>query len=212
MRDFVRFLNPIRQLGVKRYSIWLSFFVSLAVILLSEVYAYGIAKNPLVVSKYIIFVHVAMIIYFSFRNGIKGGITAVIFAIAYYFYIIDSRDYTGQRLTSGIETTIILTFLFLALAVVIGWLKQSLDTLIGREKDERRRLQAIIEQLPVGVVITDKDGYVIEVNKKVDQLLGMKLPIGCKVGREQLLETKRKIALSITITIGCSINDRKVRC
>jgi len=68
-------------------------------------------------------------------------------------------------------------------------LKQTIDTLIEREADERRRLQAILEQLPVGVVITDSNGSVIQVNKRVDQMLGLKLPLGHQVGTKALLKT-----------------------
>jgi signal transduction histidine kinase len=190
MKRILRYLNPIKRLGQRKYSFWFPFLASIILPLVSEFYAYSIAGDPKAVGAYIIFLHVAFIIYFSFRDGIKGGVITVFFAIAYYAYIIYTRNYSGDQLTRSIDTTIILGILYLALACVIGWLKQTIDTLLGREKDERRRLQSIISQLPVGVVVTDKDGYVVEVNKKIDAILGTKIPIGFKVGeREDILET-----------------------
>jgi PAS domain S-box-containing protein len=190
MREILRFLNPMSRLGLRIYSFWFPLIVSIFIAVASEVYAYGIARDPLVVGVYIIFVHVAFIIYFSFRDGIKGGVITALVAVAYYAYIIYTRNYTGEQLTSSIETTIVLTVLFLTLAGVIGWLKQTLDQLIGREKNERQRLQTIIAQLPVGIVITDSDGYVTEINKKLHEMVGMKFPLGFRIGEKPLLETR----------------------
>lgn len=218
MRNVFNFTNPLRQLGTRRYSFWIPFIASVLVILLSEIYVYSVAHNPMVVGRYIIFVHVAMIIYFSFRDGIKGGVITVVLAIAYYAYIIYTRNYSGEQLRAGIDATIVLSLLYSLLAGVIGWLKQTLDRLVGREKDERIRLQAIIDQLPVGVVITDSKGIVVEVNKKIDQFLGMKLPKGVKVGQTPLLETKQKGRtltpsqgpLAVVLSTGKSVVDREV--
>lgn len=192
MKRILRYLNPISRLGHRKYSFWFPLLTSLLITVLSEFYAYSILQNPLAVGAYIIFIHVAIIIYFAFRDGIKGGVITVFFAIAYYAYIIDTRNYAGERLTAGIDTSIVLAVLFLALACVIGWLKQTIDKLIEREKDERRRLQTIISQLPVGVVITDSHGKVIEVNKRLESILGTKIPIGYSVAQEPVVETRHK--------------------
>lgn len=190
MRVFFDFINPLSRLGTKTYSFWFPFIVSLLVATCSEIYAYAIAQNPMSVGAYIIFIHVAMVIYFSFRDGIKGGITTAVIATLYYAYIIFTRTYSGEDMIQAIDTTIVLAVLYLLLAGVIGWLKQTLDKLLRKEKDERTRLQAIIDQLPVGVIIADQQGRVSEANKKIDQLLGIKLPNGFKVGSGTLLDTK----------------------
>lgn len=190
MKRLNSFLNPISRLGNTKYSIWLALLSLITLTLLSEFYSYNIAKNPEAVGAYIIFFHVASIVYFSFRDGMKGGVISSILAVSYYFYIIYSRNYEGVRWQSSIETTIILGLVYLLLALVIGWLKQTIDILIEREANEKRRLQTIIEQLPVGVVITDNLGVITQANKRIDTILGFNLPVGFKVGEVSLLETK----------------------
>ncbi len=189
MRQLLRYLNPIQRLGYTKYSFWFPLIFSIIISCASEFYAYAIIHNPLAVGSYIIFIHVALVIYFSFRDGVKGGAITTIVSIAYYVYIIFSRNYSGDQLARSIDAVIILGILFFLLAGVIGWLKQTIDGLIEREKDERRRLQAIISQLPVGVVITDKEGRVQETNKKFEQILGTKIPLGFFVGGKPLLTT-----------------------
>jgi len=174
-------LNPISRLGKKDYSFYLPLACSLVICLISEIYAYEIAKNPNIVGVYIILVNVVSLIYFSFRNGVRGGIIASIIPIFYYFYIIYSRHYIGTQLTSGIKTTIMLGLLYVFLASVIGWLKQTIDTLIEREAKARLlaeegqlRLQIIMKQLPVGVLLVDKDKGAVTGNKQLETILGRK--------------------------------------
>jgi PAS domain S-box-containing protein len=193
MEPLIRFLNPISRLGYRKNSFWFPFIVSVLFIVLSEFYIYSIVGNPQNAgATYIIFAHIAFAVYFSFRDGVKGGVIASLLAVVYYFYIIYTRNYTGDRLTSGINTSLVLGLIYLLISFVIGWLKQTIDTLIGREKDAKRRLQAIISQLPVGVIITDRQGRVVETNKRIDVLLGTKIPIGFRVGDKALLEARSK--------------------
>lgn len=128
------------------------------------------------VGSYIIFVSVGLIIYFSFRDGIRGGVITSAITILYYLLIIYTRNYSGQMLVSALITTTILGIIFLILSGTIGWLKQTIDSLIEQEADARRRLEAIIEQLPIGVIITDEKGKLVHQNKKTEAILGMKLP------------------------------------
>jgi PAS domain S-box-containing protein len=191
MNGLSYFLNPIARLGNRHYSFWTPFLITLFIIFISEVYAYGIAKDPMAVGVYAIFLFVALIIYFSFRDGILGGLIASGLTIGYYFYIIYTRQYSGEMLASGIQTTLFLGVVYSLLSGVIGWLKQTIDSLIEREANEKRRLETIIAQLPVGIIITDSKGVVVEVNKKVDAIMGMKLPIGFKMGQAPLLDTRQ---------------------
>lgn len=219
MRVIFNYLNPIRRIGMRRYSFWFPLLASIALAVLSELFAYGVVRDPMVVGAYIIFVHVAFIIYFAFRDGIKGGFITAIVAVLYYAYIIYTRTYTGDQLTSAIETSSVLFVLFLSLAGVIGWLKQTLDGLIGKEKDERKRLQSIIDQMPVGVVITDNKGKVVEVNKKLIEMVGTKFPIGFQIGSEPLLETRihgKKLApsqgpLALALQTGKPVSPKEMQ-
>jgi PAS domain S-box-containing protein len=138
------------------------------------------------VGVYIIFLNVSFIIYFAFRDSIRGGLISSGTSILYYFYIILTRHYAGQQFTTSIETIIGLAVLYILLATIIGWLKRQIDTLIEREADEKRRLEAIIQQLPVGVLITDSKGRLTQRNKRLDAILGTKLPIGFIVGKDTL--------------------------
>lgn len=190
LKKLTHYLNPFAYLGVKKYSVFFPLIFSLAVSLLSEIFAYVIVQDPNIVGIYIIFLNVATIIYFSFRDGIRGGLITTLISILYYFYIIYTRHYHDQQLTSGIQTTIILGLLYYLLALIIGYLKQRIDSLIEREGDEKRRLQAIIQQLPVGVIITDHKGRVVEGNKQVDYILGQQLELGTVTGRDTLATAK----------------------
>jgi PAS domain S-box-containing protein len=172
MKKLINYLNPIEHLGDKRYSIWFPLLTMLAVCVLSEIYAYGIARDPMVVGIYAIFLFVALILYFSFREGIVAGYIASGITILYYFYIIYTRHYHGQQEVAGVETTIILAISYFAIASIIGWLKQVIDSLIEKQTDEKRRLQAIIQQLPVGVFITNSKGVLEQTNKKLEEILG----------------------------------------
>ncbi len=183
----VNYLNPITHFGERKYSFFFPFFVNFLICFLSEWYALEIAKNPNSVGAYIIFVNVALIIYFSFRDGIRGGIVSSLFSVGYYFYVIQSRNYKGNQFTTAIETTIILGLLYIILASVIGWLRQKIDTLIEREANEKKRLRTIIQQLPVGVLITDSKGRVVQANKQVDAILGVKIPLGFMSGKDPAL-------------------------
>lgn len=139
----------------------------------------------MIIGDYIIFFDVAFIIYFSFRDGIRGGLISAVISIFYYFYIIYTRHYTGEQLSSGIDTTIELSLIYFLLAIIIGWLKQTIDNLISREVNERIWLQTILEQLAVGVIITDNKGKVVQTNRQLERILGVNLPKGYIVGEEK---------------------------
>jgi len=136
-------------------------------------------------------VSAALIIYFSFRDSLKGGYITTSITIAYYLYIIWSQQYEGERLVSALETTAVLGLVFFFLSYVIGWLKLKIDSLIVREADEKHRQQAIFQQLPVGVIISDEKGIIVQTNEKVETLLGINLPVGYKMGVENPLNAKQ---------------------
>lgn len=190
MNGVLQYINPITRLGQKKYSFWFPFSITLLSCILLELYAYILMHDPNAVGLLAIFVFIALIIYFAFRDGIKGGAITTVITILYYFYIIYTRHYKGQQLITSIETTLTLGFIYFFLANVIGWLKQNIDTLIEREADEKKRLKAVIQQLPVGVIVTDKKGKIVEANKKVDSILGMKVPLGFTIGEKALMDSQ----------------------
>lgn len=188
MKKFFRYFNPIRHLGIRKYSVFWPFIITSMTYVLSEVFAIKIVNDPRIVGLYIIYIPVVYIIYFSFRFGIRGGLAVVLLTIFYYFYIIYTRNFQGPQLISAIETTLILGFTFAIVGYIIGWLKQRIDLLIENEADERRRLEAIFQQLPVGIIITNAKGTVVQINKKTSEILGKKIPLGIQVGKDTFVE------------------------
>lgn len=182
MKKLLVYLNPVLRFGTKKYSLYFPLLVNIGIIILSECYAYGIAHNPEIVGNYIIFLNAACIIYFSLRDGIKGGLITTIATVVYYFYIIYTREYRGDKLIAAIDASAMLAIIYVLLTTTIGYLKQRIDVLIIREIDARRiaeegkmRLQTILQQLPVGVLMVDIIDKKIEGNKQIEKTLGHKI-------------------------------------
>ncbi|MEK7571454.1 MAG: ATP-binding protein, partial [Patescibacteria group bacterium] len=83
---------------------------------------------------------------------------------------------------TAIETTILLGVIYGFLSITIGWLKQTIDTLLGREKELRNiaeegevRLTTILQQLPVGVMIVDAKDHKLTGNKHLEKVTGRKI-------------------------------------
>jgi len=141
MKFLLAFINPIDRIGNKKYSVWFPLLFTLSTVVLSEIYAYQIANNPEAVGTYIIFINVSTIIYFSFRDGIRAGYISTAIILFYYFYIIYTRDYQAERFGSGVITTSYLGIIYILLASTIGWLKQTIDSVVVKEKIARYAAQ-----------------------------------------------------------------------
>lgn len=187
IKSILYYLNPIARLGNKNYSLFFPTFTTIAIAIAIELYANILLKSPSAVGLPAIFFAVALVIYFSFRDGIKGGTIVAFIVVIYYLYLISELHYKGAQLTSGVDTTIALGSIYFFLAGVIGWLRQTIDGFIEREADERKRLQIILQQLPVGILITDSEGRITQGNKQAEIILGIKIPIGFKVGSRNLV-------------------------
>ncbi len=170
MKRVLRFLNPITHLGDRQYSFFFPLITTLCAIVIFEWITVGVLNNPDAAGAYIIFLFIVLIIYFSFREGVRGGFITTWLTILYYSYFIYTRNYEGDQLRSGIEAVIILGILYLLLAWIIGWLKQTIDTLIEAEANEKNRLRTILEQLPVGVAIADVNGKLILGNRQLERI------------------------------------------
>lgn len=187
MRKLLKYLNPIAQLGNRRYSLVLPTLTVIISCILLELLVHFMVLDQSSAGIYAIFISLVLVLYFSFHDGIIGGIIASALIILYYFYIMFTRRYMGSQLVAGIQTTVLLGLIYGFMSVIIGWLKQTIDILIEREADERQRLQTIIQQLPVGVLITDHSGRVLVTNRQADTIMGIKIPLGYVVGTDALV-------------------------
>jgi hypothetical protein len=176
-------LNPFISLGQKRYGVTFPIVFMITWTVLLEFYAHVIVKNPDIVGLPAIIFNIVFIVYFSLRNGMRGGFVASVITILYYVYITYTHNYSEERLAGSINTIIALGGVYIMISAVIGWLKQRVDSLISTEKnarihaeESRTRLEAILEQLPVGVMVLDKDGKLDMANKQTEILAGMKIP------------------------------------
>lgn len=214
MRKLLIFLNPLAQLGSKKYSVLFPGVLTTIFYILSEFVATILLKNPDLVGIYIIFLSVALIIYTSFRDGTRGGYTTSLLTVLYYLYITFTRQTDAERSTSLI-TIATLSILYFILAFIIGWLKEKIDGLIETEADEKKRLQIIIQQLPVGILITDRYGNIVQSNKQLDILIGMKIQLGRSIHRNKYTSALRDIKteeliLTSETPIALALSKRKV--
>lgn len=184
LRKAVRYLNPISRLGKRKYSYLFPLAGSVLIYILLETVNKFLLKDPNQGSILIIFTSIISIVYFSFHTGIRGGLISTITTAIYYYYIIYSRNYVGKQYDNSVESIITLTLLYLFIGSLIGWLKVTIDKLIENEADGRRRLQTIIQQLPLGIIIADASGRVTQQNKKLEEIIGKRLPENFMVGKD----------------------------
>ncbi len=191
MNKILRYINPISHLGNKKYSILFPFFVTVILCILSEVHVQVIAQTSEEIGTHVIYLFFTVIIYFAFRDGIRGGVIATIVTLSYYSYIVFQYARSPEEQGALWETIIILGFIYLTLSTLVGWLKQTIDNLIEREANEKRRLQSVVQQLPAGVIITDSNGTIIQANRQSELILGKKIRTGLPV-QSILLSMKKQ--------------------
>lgn len=174
--------NPFARLGIQKYSTTLPVITTVATAVGIELIINNLLNNPDGVALPAIFVFIGLIVYFAFRDGVKGGILTTVATLTYYLYIIYSRNYSAQQLQTGLETVFILSILYTAIAVIIGWLKQTLDVVIISEVKAREaaeegkvRLESVLDQMPVGVVLVDARNNTVHANNHIENILGRKL-------------------------------------
>lgn len=181
LRALFQYLNPIAHLGEKQYSFVVPFYFMVPLSALLEIYAHQIAQDPNSVGMVAIVLYIALIIFFAFRFGIKGGLAAALITIGYYFYVIYSRGYAGAQLWSSINLTLWLGLLYAFLAMTVGWLKQTIDRLLVMEINAKHQLQTIIKNLPVGIKIVDSEGLITMTNDKTSEITGRKIRPGVSI-------------------------------
>ncbi len=180
------YLNPFNRLGKKHYSIVFPFVVTVSSAIILEFIYYELIKDPEAITAPAAVLFLGLIIYFAFRDGLRGGLTATFVTIIFYLYIIFTRDYPTNIFLRYLETSLALGLLYIFLAIIIGGLKQKTDKLLEREANEKNRLQTIIQQMPVGVIITDKTGKVTHANKQLEIILETKIPIGSSIKKHKM--------------------------
>lgn len=193
IKNTLSYLNPFARLGKRKYSIIFPFIITTLTAIVLEYYFSHILHTPSHVRTPAVLIFLGLIIYFSFRDGMRGGTTATIITISYYFYIIISQYTTQEAFIRDFETTLAFAALYLAMTTIIGGLKQKTDIFIETEANEKNKLQTIIEQMPVGVIITDMTGKVTHANKQLETILDIKIPIGSIFGQDK---TKNKASQS----------------
>lgn len=175
------FLNPMRRLGMGKYSVFAPLLGNLSVLSFVELFLFLTDSQSTFGATLIITSSILLVVYFAFRDGIRGGIISVGLILFYYLYIIFSRQELSQRQAS-IQTTFFLTGVYISLSAIIGWLKQYVDRLIIKEKkatifmeEEKIRLNRILEHLPIAIRIANLRDNRIEGNKKLEELLRRKV-------------------------------------
>lgn len=178
------YLNPWNHLGDRQYQVLFPVITLTLLSVFLEVVFVVLLDNPAGVSIFAIALYVISIVYFAFRMGIKGGMMAVFLTIIYYLYIIYSRRLMGAELISSLNSTLLFFFIYSGIVIVIGWLKQSVDVHIEREVNARKRMTTIIKQLPVGLVITDLAGKIVEINNAMKKVIGPQIKSGDIIGSD----------------------------
>lgn len=175
------FLDPMERLGHEKYSLFFPVIGSGVFLYLIDLIVVNDLINSSFSSALIIASSIVLLVYFSFRDGIRAGVITILIVVGYYFYIILTR-LEPQQVQGALNTTLLLGLLYLGIGVIIGWLKQSLDKLIQKEKaatiladEERLRLKSVLEQLPVAVRIANLKEKRIEGNRKFEDLFKRKL-------------------------------------
>lgn len=178
------YLNPIKRLGYPRYSIMFPIALTVFIYALLEFIVYFIIRDPNAVGYPAIVLSIILIVYLAFRDGILGGVIVATITIAYYLFIVYTRHYSGNQLKTSVITIAILGVVYFLIAGLIGWLKETIDGLIEKQLNEKKRLKAILQELPVGVVVADDDGKLVQANKQAEYFAGGKIGSNLTIGKD----------------------------
>lgn len=180
MNKFYFFIDPMRRLGLGKYSASVPTAGTAIILFLLELFVTHAKISQGNASVLIITASILLVIYFSFRDGIKGGLISTALIFVYYSFIVFTRINIDQK-NNSFQTAIYLSLMYAATGLIIGWLKKSVDALILKEKktrveveEERQRLRSILEHLPIAIRIANIKEKRIEGNKKMEELLKKK--------------------------------------
>ncbi len=180
------YLNPLRRLGTRRYSSRLPITVTVLACIVTEYLFLRVFIQGGQGSLIAIFLFIGLIVYFAFRDGLRGGFLAALITVNYYLYIVYTRQ--QDNFENGIRSTALFGISYFAIAGVIGWLRQTVDKVIEEEANGRRRLKAVIQQLPLGVIIRNARGEVEMANSQAEQILRTRIPIGHSIAKGPIVK------------------------
>ena len=188
-KKLLHYINPFAHLGTKTYPLLFPLIVSVTAYIIGDIIGNFMWGQSIQRANTMIFLTFALVIYFSFRSGIKGGIVVTGLSIIYFGYYVFIANASAEEKIGAVVTAGILSFFYLLIALTVGWLRQKIDRLIEQETKARitaevakkraesgqKRLQTILEQMPVGVfVVTAPHGKIINTNKETTNILGKK--------------------------------------
>jgi PAS domain S-box-containing protein len=101
--------------------------------------------------------------------------------------------------------------LYFLVGILIGWLKETVDKLIEKEAEGRIRLQSVIQQLPVGIIVANEDGTITHQNKRLEKILGYKLSKDFIVGKTSISDgiNPQETPISQALLAGKSTNSKQ---
>ncbi len=187
IENIIDYLKPSNRIGKKQYSILFPLLLTTTCAIFLELDYRFIIHMPELVRAPAVIILLGLIIYFSLRDGIRGGITSTIITILYYCYISISQFSTENNLIADAERTLSFAIIYLFLATSIGGLKQKIDILIEKEENEKNKLQTIIQQMPAGVLVIEKNGKVTHANKQLEVISGYRIPVGTILEKDRTL-------------------------
>lgn len=180
-QKIIHYINPIGHFGDREYSVTFSFWTTVLVCIALQFYTSNILQDPYAGGLPIIVTSTALIMYFAFRFGRRASYASLVVILLYYIYIVSKRGESGEMLRVSINAIIMFGILYFLLATAIGWLKEVIDKLVSKEVSDKKRLQTILQQLPVGVIIADVRGTVVEANELAKKLISQNLNFGDKL-------------------------------
>lgn len=114
-----------------------------------------------------------LVIYFAFRFGIRGGMTAVGTATVFFTYFILTRQASVGEKEAATATAVALTIVYTLLAVILGWLRQTIDDLFSKEQQLRiqaekaeEKFHTLADNIPNLCWMAYPDGYIYWFNKR----------------------------------------------
>lgn len=165
--------NPLFHLGEKKYSIFIPLVATILAYVLSEIFAYYILKQPNSIGTPDIILTFLLVIYFSFRFGMKGGLTTVGVSVVFFTYFILFRHAGIKEKESAIAVATALTVVYTILALILGWLRQTIDDLFRKEQEARihaeqaeEKFHTLADNIPNLCWIARPDGYIYWYNKR----------------------------------------------
>ncbi|HEV2339364.1 MAG TPA: ATP-binding protein [Patescibacteria group bacterium] len=179
----LRNLNPLQHVGRGKKRSWIQ--SQLAVILLCFCYIF-LTKlgftNQDTIRAYMIVTLLITTGYAAFRSGLLRSLIGACVSSVYIAYIFSNSHQPFRFTSDNLQIVLLVNGVFFITALFIGWIRDQLDELVQKEVSARQlaeegqlRLERILEQLPVGVLLADETGKIVGGNKRLETMFGKKL-------------------------------------